>query len=124
MRQAIDYDQWLATHLGDYCDKAGLLDSAQVPDQSENAPPATLRDSLVFTWARILVDEERLWRMALSYLASVPTAAARTRMRGVLFDVPLEQDDVQFEQVEEVLSACIEYGMDDEVRIICKVRGR
>ena len=62
--------------------------------------------------------------MALSYLASVPTAAARTRMRGVLFDVPLEQDDVQFEQVEELLSACIEYGMDDEVRIICKVRGR
>ena len=124
MRQAIDYDQWLATHLSDYWDKAGLLDSAPVPDQTENAPPATLRDSLVFTWARILVDEERLWRMALSYLASVPTAAARTRMRGVLFDVPLEQDDVQFEQVEEVLSACIEYGMDDEVRIICKVRGR
>ncbi|WFD36799.1 hypothetical protein MCUN1_003689 [Malassezia cuniculi] len=128
VRLAIDHDQWLATHLGDYCDKAGLLEGASAPqDESEGETGSdgqtTLRDSLVFTWARILVDEERLWRMALSYLASVPTASARTRMRGILFNVPLQSGDVAFEQVEEVLSACIEYGMDDEVRIICKRLG-
>lgn len=125
VRQCIDHDQWLATHLGDYCDKAGLLEGAPVPEEPEekDAAPASLRDALIFSWAKILVDEERLWRMALSYLASVPTAAARTRMRRILFNVPLDIDGVQFEQVEEVLSACIEYGMDDEVRIICKRLG-
>jgi len=60
--------------------------------------------------------------MALSYLDAIHTTEARDKMRSILFSVPLfgrdESDD--FTKVEEVLGACIEYGMDDEVRIICR----
>lgn len=118
IRQCIPFDEWLATHLGDLCNKAQLI------DENETEGDNRLCDAVLFAWADTLLNEERLWRMAISYLAVVHTPAARSKMRGVLFSVPLmnESDaDEQFKQVEEVLSACIEYGMDDEVRIICKV---
>lgn len=119
IKQCLPFDEWLAAHLGDLCSKALLLDDTQ---RSDDAP---LMDTVLFAWADTLLNEERLWRMALSYLAVVQTPAARSKMRGVLFSVPLMDigdADAQFKQVEEVLGACIEYGMDDEVRIICKVR--
>lgn len=119
IKQCIPYDEWLATHLGDLCSKAMLLEDSEMEDGE------SLLDSILFTWADTLLNEERLWRMALSYLAVVQTPAARSKMRGVLFSVPLvdiDDADAQFKRVEEVLGACIEYGMDDEVRIICKVR--
>lgn len=120
IKQCLAYDEWLAAHLGDYCNKAQLLDAA--PDDDG----VSLGDTTLFAWADTLLEEERLWRMALSYLAEVPTTAARSKMRAILFSVPLMDDDMdadtQFQRVEEVLSACIEYGMDDEVRIICNVR--
>ncbi|WFC94038.1 hypothetical protein MBRA1_000665 [Malassezia brasiliensis] len=118
IKQCLPFDEWLAAHLGDLCSKALLLDESQ---QNDGAP---LMDTVLFAWADTLLNEERLWRMALSYLAVVQTPAARSKMRGVLFSVPLmetDDADAQFKQVEEVLGACIEYGMDDEVRIICKI---
>lgn len=137
IKLCIPLDQWLATHLGDFCDKASLLDAGSGEVMDDGAPDAVgLRDSLLFSWAETLVEEERLWRMALSYLAAVPTEAARDKMRAILFDVPLdapsagadpesvrEEREAHFAKVEEVLSACIEYGMDDEVRIICRRLG-
>ncbi|WFD42210.1 hypothetical protein MPSI1_000851 [Malassezia psittaci] len=111
------FDEWLAAHLGDLSNKAMLLDDVE----TENGTP--LMDDILTTWAGALLEEERLWRMALSYLAVVPTLSARTKMREIIFDVPLEniQDaDEQLKRVEEVLGACIDYGMDDEVRIVCQ----
>ncbi|KAI3625878.1 hypothetical protein CBS9595_001239 [Malassezia furfur] len=111
IKQCLPFDEWLAAHLGDLCSKALLLDESQ---QNDGAP---LMDTVLFAWADTLLNEERLWRMALSYLAVVQTPAARSKMRGVLFSVPLmdiDDADAQFKQVEEVLGACIEYGMDDE----------
>lgn len=123
IKQCIPYDEWLATHLSDFCHKAQLLDNNEA--KGEDGEP--LCDSILFTWADLLLNEERLWRMALSYLAVIHTPAARSKMRGVLFSVPLMDEgldaDAQFKRVEEVLGACIEYGMDDEVRIICKRLG-
>ncbi|WFC98131.1 hypothetical protein MYAM1_000855 [Malassezia yamatoensis] len=117
IKQSRSFDEWLAAHLGDLCNKAMLLDDVE----TENGTP--LMDDILITWAGALLEEERLWRMALSYLAVVPTLSARTKMREILFGVPLEniQDaDEQLNRVEEVLGACIDYGMDDEVRIVCQ----
>ena len=119
LRLCSTYDEWLATHLGDYCAKAQLLDDAP-------GGAATLVHPLLLTWADTLLNEERLWRMALSYLSVIDTPVARAKMRDVLFHVPLLEaaaSDSAFQQVEDVLSACIEYGMDDEVRVICRRLG-
>ena len=110
LKQCTNFDLWIAAHLGDYFCKTQVLEEPQMlPD-------------ILMTWADTLLEEERLWRMALSYLDAIHTTEARDKMRSILFSVPLfgrnESDD--FTKVEEVLSACIEYGMDDEVRIICR----
>ncbi|PKI83250.1 hypothetical protein MVES_002822 [Malassezia vespertilionis] len=113
------FDEWLATHVGDLCNKAQLFENG--PAGEEGAP---LMDKVLFTWADTLLQEERLWRMALEYIAVIGTPVARTKMREVVFSVPLlegsSDPDAQFRRVEEVLGACIEYGMDDEVRIVCQ----
>jgi len=110
LKQCTNFDLWIAAHLGDYFCKTQVLEEPQMlPD-------------ILMTWADTLLEEERLWRMALSYLDAIHTTEARDKMRSILFSVPLfgrdESDD--FTKVEEVLGACIEYGMDDEVRIICR----
>lgn len=128
LKTCLSFDEWLAAHLGDYCDKAQLLDGAE-PGTEE---AQSLMEQILSTWANTLLKEERLWRMALSYLNVIQSPAARSQMRSILFDVPLldiptepgtSEADAQLEKVEEVVSACIEYGMDDEVRLICRRLG-
>lgn len=126
LKQCLEYDEWLAAHLGDYCNKAQLLDN----DPTDTQLSALMADVLT-RWAETLLHEERLWRMAVSYLDAVGTSSARAKMRTILLDVPLldipvpqgsdmTEAEAQLAKVEEVLSACIEYGMDDEVRLICQ----
>lgn len=116
LKKCISFDEWLATHMGDYFYKAELL---------EHTEPQ-LMNGILMTWADTLIREERLWRMALSYLNAIHTSDARDKMREIIFSVPLlapqeeeVTDDDNFNKVEEVLNACIEHGMDDEVRVIC-----
>lgn len=110
LKQCTNFDLWIAAHLGDYFSKTQVLEDTQ------------MLSDILMTWADTLLEEERLWRMALSYLDAIHSKEARDKMRSILFNVPLlgrnEPDD--FTKVEEVLGACIEYGMDDEVRIICR----
>lgn len=123
VKLCIPFDEWLATHMGDFFDKAQLLDTAE----------PTMMDEILLTWADTLVKEERLWRMSLSYLNAIHSETARSKMRSILFHVPLLSEtnddehthsECDFQKVEEVLGACIEYGMEDEVRLICRKLAR
>ena len=129
------------------------------------------RPDALLQYAETLLDDSGLWRMSVDYLAAVGTATAATRLRNVILDVPLsdeeagttvpartldvledeardaemidDADDPEeaaealrrekerqqresgtgagFRGVEEVLKACVEHGLEEEARAVCKV---
>ncbi|SPO30634.1 uncharacterized protein UTRI_05251 [Ustilago trichophora] len=150
VRQAVqksqDVDVWLAAHLADLADKAGLLEDEQQADAS------VLRQELLLEYAQSLLDEQGLWRISIDYLAACGMEG-RKKMSHVILSVPLDgpdptDDDEEEEdnkdaddamdegadgsnvgankkqkglaRAEQVLRACSEHGLESEARVVCR----
>ncbi|KAL8279181.1 hypothetical protein RQP46_008437 [Phenoliferia psychrophenolica] len=108
------------------------------------SPEQSLRDYFILSYTDILLSDPGLWRIVLDYLSSCG-AEGRARMRAVVLAVNLDSEsktegaaveDVEMDggetkenepptkttdTVEEVLRACAEHGLDDEMRKVCKI---
>ena len=126
----------------------GVLPSVNPPVEpfAVLTPPQreqSLREYFILSYTDTLLADPGLWRIVLDYLSSCG-AEGRARMRSVILAVNLESeakaegasDDVNMDEgeakenegpvnstqtVEEVLRACAEHDLDDEMRKVCKV---
>ncbi|PWN52416.1 Nucleoporin, Nup85-like protein [Violaceomyces palustris] len=147
---AEDCDLWLAAHLGDLASKAGLLedDISDEPQNLREEMIIKYANGMLEDqglW-RITVDYlaacgDRGHRQLRKVILDVPLTdanAPRTQGKGSRVDeveaqakakamdedgepsTPESPDVEGFERVEEVLRACMEHGLEDEARIVCK----
>ncbi|PWN41303.1 hypothetical protein IE81DRAFT_324693 [Ceraceosorus guamensis] len=89
VQKLLQYDAWLAVHLIDLLDKAGIADDE------------TARGIAIEQYAETLLDDSGLWRLSVDYLGcilsaeqSLPLSATeriRVRMRDIILSVPLDE---------------------------------
>ncbi|KAK4701947.1 nuclear pore complex protein Nup85, partial [Phenoliferia sp. Uapishka_3] len=112
-------------------------------DQTPAAPELSLRDHFTLSYTDILLSDPGQWRIVLDYLSSCGSEG-RARMRGVILSVRLDEEskpreegedatmngegikendppDRRTERVEEVLRVCVDHGLDEEMKKICKL---
>ena len=143
LRLAAESDTWFVTHLCDLYHKLGLLaDSVPVNNLS-------LRDWFLLSYSDLLMSDPGLWRCTVDYLANVDNVeVGRGRMRQILLSIgataSMELDDSKTKDstdgeeiletgqrkhpssktstVEDVLTICATYGLEDVARGVCLVR--
>lgn len=108
------------------------------------APPEqSLRDYFVLAYTDLLLSDPGMWRIVLDYLSTCG-AEGLARIKHIILSVNLDgesktgavDEDAEMDAgeakenepparstqaVEEVLEVCASYGLDDEMRKICKV---
>jgi nuclear pore complex protein Nup85 len=97
------YDPWLAAHMTDLLNVAGILDDGEVEDGEEHQniqrSGEAIRQKAIEEYAETLLDDQGLWRLAVDYLAYCGVQARR-RMRHILLDVPLSGPQAQPSRTE------------------------
>ncbi|EPQ31250.1 uncharacterized protein PFL1_01435 [Pseudozyma flocculosa PF-1] len=84
--KATEADIWLAAHLADLADKAGLLEEDAAAEMGD-ASDQDLRIKMLLRYADEMLEEQGLWRISIDYLG-VCGAAGRRKMREVILSVP------------------------------------
>ncbi|TIB88315.1 Nucleoporin, Nup85-like protein [Wallemia mellicola] len=129
-----EFDPWLVAHLTDLLDKIGAVDH-------DPEFPLTLRQHFLLQYADKLASDPGLWTITLDYYAQCGVEGA-SRVRALIVRVPLlldvkgdndekmDGDDVFNEtiqtnlpnltRVEEILSICQEYALEEEASEVCR----
>lgn len=140
-----ELDRWLAAHLGDVFDKLALI-----PDEEERFD-TSLRDYYLLDYADTLMEspsQKELWRVIAEYMnAAGPEGRNRLKEYVVRISVrvgqpgnkeqaveeeagtggangmDVESDNAhsQFQQLTELREMCVEFKLDEEWKMICKI---
>ncbi|KAN0062610.1 hypothetical protein ACQY0O_005143 [Thecaphora frezii] len=82
--KAPEVDLWLAAHLADLADKAGLLEDIAAASKADDQG---IRIKLLLRYANAMLEEQGLWRISIDYLG-VCGDEGRCKMREVILSVP------------------------------------
>ncbi|TIB15165.1 hypothetical protein E3P92_01744 [Wallemia ichthyophaga] len=127
-----EFDPWLVAHLTDLLDKIGAVDH-------DPQFPLSLRQHFLLQYADKLASDPGLWTITLDYYAQCGVEGA-SRVRALIVRVPLQLDarsdrdnkmdadnvfDISTDlpnltRVEEILSICQEYALEEEASEVCR----
>eukprot|EP00842_Homolaphlyctis_polyrhiza_P005684 jgi/Hompol1/6116/HPOL_000709-RA len=125
LRVAADLDWWLATHLADLFDLAGLIEDLDITGQNDPTTVANRQNNCsVAEWYRLAYVDQlnfnpALWRTSLEYLLHCPQLG-RNMLSLIIPRISLDSAI----KTQKLLAFCEQHALIDSKNVLHRVLGR